>query len=285
MKVFSTVDEIARFRDSGIKGTLGFVPTMGALHEGHMSLVKAAKEKCSHVAVSIFVNPTQFNDISDLKKYPRTPEEDKKLLSTLLDDNDYIFIPEVKEIYPEEDNRVFHFGTIEKVMEGPNRPGHFNGVAQVVSTLFEIVRPDMAFFGQKDFQQVAILRDLVKQLKLPVEIISCPIIRESDGLAMSSRNRRLLPEHRKRAGEIYKTLVAAAEMAPTHFVHDLKGFVTGKINAIPGFRVEYFEIVESLTLVPVNDKTDLQAGERYYGCIALYAGDVRLIDNIELKLE
>jgi len=284
MKVFNTINEIAAFRETGIMGSLGFVPTMGALHKGHLSLVRAAKEKCDHVAVSIFVNPTQFNDPADLIKYPRTPEEDIKLLATLLGDNDYVFMPEVKEIYPAEDKRVFNFGSIEKVMEGPNRPGHFNGVAQVVSTLFNIVKPDMAFFGQKDFQQVAVIREMVRQLRMPIEIIACPIIRESDGLAMSSRNRRLEPQHRERAGEIFRTLSKASEMAPTNDIQQLKKFVTDTINSINGFKVEYFEIVESTTLVPVTDKRDLVPGCRYFGCIALYAGEVRLIDNIELKL-
>ena len=285
MKVFNTINEIAAFRETGIMGSLGFVPTMGALHKGHLSLVRAAKEKCDHVAVSIFVNPTQFNDTADLIKYPRTPEEDIKLLATVLGDNDYVFMPEVKEIYPAEDKRVFNFGSIEKVMEGPNRPGHFNGVAQVVSTLFNIVKPDMAFFGQKDFQQVAVIREMVRQLRMPIEIIACPIIRESDGLAMSSRNSRLEPQHRERAGEIFKTLSKASEMAPTNDIQQLKKFVTDRIDSINGFKVEYFEIVESTTLVPVTDKRDLVPGCRYFGCIALYAGEVRLIDNIELKLQ
>ena len=285
MKVFNTINEIAAFRETGIMGSLGFVPTMGALHKGHLSLVRAAKEKCDHVAVSIFVNPTQFNDTADLIKYPRTPEEDIKLLATVLGDNDYVFMPEVKEIYPAEDKRVFNFGSIEKVMEGPNRPGHFNGVAQVVSTLFNIVKPDMAFFGQKDFQQVAVIREMVRQLRMPIEIIACPIIRESDGLAMSSRNRRLEPQHRERAGEIFRTLSKASEMSATNDIQQLKKFVTDTINSINGFKVEYFEIVESTTLVPVTDKRDLVPGCRYFGCIALYAGEVRLIDNIELKLQ
>ena len=285
MKVFTTIKEIADFRSSEINGSLGFVPTMGALHQGHLSLVNEAKKLCRHVAVSIFVNPTQFNDPADLNNYPRTPDEDIALLSTILGDNDFVFLPSVKEIYPVEDKRIFHFGNIEKVMEGPNRPGHFNGVAQVVSTLFEIVNPDYAFFGQKDFQQVAVIKELVKQLYSPVKIISCPIIRESDGLAMSSRNRRLLPEHRKRAGDIYKALLHAAEMAASGDITAIKKYVTEKINAIPGFKVEYFEIVESLTLTPVNNIKDIRPDCQYFGCIALYAGKIRLIDNIELRLQ
>lgn len=283
MKVFTKVNEIRDFKLYAKIDSLGFVPTMGALHEGHLSLVKEAKSRCECVAVSIFVNPTQFNDPNDLVKYPRTPEEDISLLSTVMGENDFVFMPSVSEVYPVEDKRVFHFGSIEKVMEGPNRPGHFNGVAQVVSTLFEMVRPDMAFFGQKDFQQIAVIKDLVRQLKMPVEIISCPIIREADGLAMSSRNRRLLPEHRKVAGEIYKTLLQSCEMTKEKNISDLKSWVINRINSISGFRIEYFEIVESLTLTPVNNKKELKPGCSYYGCIALYAGEIRLIDNIELK--
>jgi pantoate--beta-alanine ligase len=283
MKVFTKVNEIRDFKLYARIDSLGFVPTMGALHEGHLSLVKEANSRCECVAVSIFVNPTQFNDPNDLVKYPRTPEEDISLLSTVMGENDFVFMPSVSEVYPVEDKRVFHFGSIEKVMEGPNRPGHFNGVAQVVSTLFEMVRPDMAFFGQKDFQQIAVIKDLVRQLKMPVEIISCPIIREADGLAMSSRNRRLLPEHRKVAGEIYKTLLQSCEMTKEKNISDLKSWVINRINSISGFRIEYFEIVESLTLTPVNNKKELKPGCSYYGCIALYAGEIRLIDNIELK--
>jgi pantoate--beta-alanine ligase len=285
MKVFTTIKEVADFKSYELNGSLGFVPTMGALHKGHLSLVNEAKKRCHHVAVSIFVNPTQFNDPSDLTNYPRTPEEDLSLLSTVLGNEDFVFLPTVKEIYPFEDKRVFHFGNIEQVMEGPNRPGHFNGVAQVVSTLFEIINPDFAFFGQKDFQQIAVIRDLVKQLYSPVKIISCPIIRETDGLAMSSRNRRLLPEHRENAGEIYKTLLQAAEIAPSKDIEKIKTLVTERINSIPGFNVEYFEIVESLTLTPVNSSKDILPGCQYFGCIALYAGKIRLIDNIELRLQ
>ncbi len=285
MKVITTRKDVSDFRETAVSGSLGFVPTMGALHQGHISLVKAAKDACRHVAVSIFVNPTQFNDPSDLQKYPRTPEEDLNLLGTILSDNDFVFMPEVKEIYPGEDTRIFDFGSIDKVMEGPNRPGHFNGVAQVVSTLFDIVMPDMAFFGQKDFQQVAIIREMVRQMNLPVEIVACPIIREDDGLAMSSRNRRLLPQHRAIAGEIYKNLLRASEMAPTESIDSIKNSVIDGINSLPGFRTEYFEIVDSLTLTPVSNREQLMPEKSYFGCIALYAGEVRLIDNIELKLQ
>ena len=219
MKVFSTVDEIARFRDSGIKGTLGFVPTMGALHEGHMSLVKAAKQKCSHVAVSIFVNPTQFNDKKDLEKYPHTLDADCKLLESI--GAAYVFAPEVSEIYPEPDTRHFSYPPLDTVMEGRFRPGHFNGVCQIVSKLFYIVKPDRAYFGEKDYQQLAIIRRMVADLKLGIEIVGCPIVRENDGLALSSRNQRLSAQDRKTALGISQTLFASKDFASTHTVATL----------------------------------------------------------------
>ncbi len=285
MKVFTTISEVKDFKLSVKEGLLGFVPTMGALHNGHLSLVKEAKKRSSFVGVSIFVNPTQFNDLSDLDRYPRTPDADIALLSQVMEETDFVFMPSVSEMYPVKDNRVFHFGNLENVMEGPNRPGHFNGVAQVVSRLFDIVQPDMAFFGQKDFQQVAIIQDMVRQLNLKVKIVPCPIIREPDGLAMSSRNRLLLPEHRKNAGQIYETLLNASEMSKGKDISEIKTFVVDKINSISGFRTEYFEIVESVSLTPLNSKADLKDGCRYFGCIALYAGAIRLIDNIELKFK
>ncbi|HNX66651.1 MAG TPA: pantoate--beta-alanine ligase [Bacteroidales bacterium] len=285
MKVFTTISEVKDFKLSVKEGLLGFVPTMGALHNGHLSLVKEAKKRSSFVGVSIFVNPTQFNDLSDLDRYPRTPDADIALLSQVMEETDFVFMPSVSEMYPVKDNRVFHFGNLENVMEGPNRPGHFNGVAQVVSRLFDIVQPDMAFFGQKDFQQVAIIQDMVRQLNLKVKIVPCPIIREPDGLAMSSRNRLLLPEHRKNAGQIYETLLNASEMSKGKDISEIKTFVVDKINSISGFRTEYFEIVESVSLTPLNSKADLKERCRYFGCIALYAGAIRLIDNIELKFK
>jgi len=283
MKIFTKTREVKEFKAAVTAGPLGFVPTMGALHNGHLSLVKEAKKRCRYVGVSIFVNPTQFNDPSDLERYPRTPDDDIRLLSSVLEENDFVFMPSVSEMYPTPDNRVFHFGNIEKVMEGPNRPGHFNGVAQVVSTLLNIVKPDMAFFGLKDFQQVAVIKDMVRQLKLNVEIVPCPIIREADGLAMSSRNRLLLPEHRKVAGEIYKTLVHASAMAPYSEITDIKKYVTEHIDSLGGFKTEYFEIVDSESLTPLMHKKDIVKDKKYFGCIALHAGAVRLIDNIELK--
>lgn len=262
----------------------GFVPTMGALHEGHLSLVEAAVKSSRMAAVSIFVNPTQFNDPDDLLKYPRTPEADLQMLSGLLRENDFVFTPTVEEIYPEPDTRVFDFGDLERVMEGLHRPGHFNGVVQVVSRLFEIIRPSAAFFGQKDYQQLTIIRDLARRYFPKIEIVACPIVREKDGLAMSSRNKRLLPQHRERAGEIYRTLIAAAAMASDYETSEIMEFVTDRINMIPDFRLEYFEIVEDVTLTPVRAAIEMSPDKTYYGCIALFAGDVRLIDNIEIRL-
>jgi len=263
---------------------IGVVPTMGALHEGHLSLVDAARRDCDFIVATIFVNPTQFNDPDDLKKYPRTPEADTTILSEILRENDFVFIPSVKEIYPEPDKRVFDFGNLDRVMEGVHRPGHFNGVAQVVSRLFDIVRPSAAYFGQKDFQQVTIIREMARRNYPDIRIIPCPIVREKDGLAMSSRNRRLLPEHRLRAGEIYKTLRTAASMITGHDLKNIRKFVADKINTIPGFRLEYFEIVEDISLKPVTRKGEMSPGRKYFGCIALFAGEVRLIDNIEITL-
>jgi len=284
MKVLTTVKEVKDHYRISVLRNPGFVPTMGALHEGHLSLVASAVENCRMVAVSIFVNPTQFNDPHDLLKYPRTLDSDLEMLSGLLRENDFVFVPPVEEIYPEPDTRRFDFGNLERVMEGEHRPGHFNGVAQVVSRLFDIIRPSCAFFGQKDFQQLTIIRELARREYPKTEIIACPIVREKDGLAMSSRNRRLLVQHRERAGEIYRTLIAAAAMISDYEIKEIREFVSDRINMIPDFRLEYFEIVEDGTLTPVRSVIEMSPGKKYYGCIALWAGEVRLIDNIEIGL-
>ncbi len=281
MKLYTTIaslQEALKIEHSkGLK--VGFVPTMGALHEGHLSLVKKAGEMCDVVVVSIFVNPTQFNDINDLANYPRTLETDLELLSSV--GCDYVFSPSDKEVYPAADTRKFGFGILESVMEGEFRPGHFNGVAQVVSRLFEIVLPDKAFFGRKDFQQLAIITELVKQMNYPVEIVPCEIIRESDGLAMSSRNKLLLPEHRNCAGIIYRTLKEASVQAGIKSVAEIKEFVINEINATQLLRTEYFEIVNEMSLIPVQNWSE--PGIKV-GCIAVFAGKVRLIDNIIFNL-
>jgi pantoate--beta-alanine ligase len=284
MNVISTIKEIRKQISILNLSPVGFVPTMGALHEGHLSLVRTAEEKAPVVVVSIFVNPTQFNDKNDLKNYPRDIEKDLSLLKNNLRENDIVFTPSVEEIYPEEDKRVFNFGNLDRVMEAKHRPGHFNGVGQVVSRLFDIVNPDFAIFGQKDFQQLSVIKELVRQRGDKVRIVVHPIIREKDGLAMSSRNMLLDPEMRKKAPVIFKTLIAAAEMITDHDIPEIKTFVEKQINNVPGFDIEYFDIADDAELVPVSSRKEMQKDKRYFGCIALRAGKIRLIDNIEIRL-
>jgi len=258
--------------------SIGFVPTMGALHPGHLSLVEQAGKQTGFVVVSIFVNPTQFNDKGDLERYPRDLQKDVDLLSSSA--CQLVFAPDVQEVYPEPDTRQFDFGTLEQVMEGQFRPGHFNGVAQVVSRLFDIVEPDQAFFGQKDFQQLAIINEMVRKLQLPVEIVSCPIIREADGLAMSSRNMLLSEEHRRNAALISQTLFEAAKQISTFTLQELSGWVINQVNENEYLNTEYFEIVNSQTLLPISSWEE--PGSKV-GCIAVHCGKVRLIDNIILS--
>jgi pantoate--beta-alanine ligase len=284
MKVISTVIDLQKSLDKLKLAPVGFVPTMGALHEGHLSLVRTAAEQSPLVVVSIFVNPTQFNDKNDLKNYPRDLKKDLGLLEKILRENDIVFTPPVEEIYPQEDKRVFSFGNLDRVMEAKHRPGHFNGVGQVVSRLFDIVKPDFAIFGQKDFQQLAVIKELVRQTGARVKIISHPIIREKDGLAMSSRNMLLEPEMRKNAPVIFRTLSAAAEMINEYDIPEIKTFVEKQINNVPGFDIEYFEIADDAELEPVSSIKQMQKGKKYFGCIALRAGKIRLIDNIEIRL-
>jgi pantoate--beta-alanine ligase len=284
MKIIETVSEIKKQLGQLNHKPVGFVPTMGALHDGHLSLVKTAVSECPSVIVSIFVNPTQFNDKEDLKNYPRTEKEDIEMLTEALRDNDILFLPEVAEIYPEEDRRVFNFGDLENVMEGIHRPGHFNGVAQVVSRLFDIVNPDRAYFGQKDFQQLTIVRELVRQTGRKTQIIGCPIVREPDGLAMSSRNRLLDLNTREKAGIIFKTISEAAIMLRDSEIDEIKKFVKRQINGTEGFSLEYFEIVDDKDLQPLKRNKDLIKDKRYFCCIALRAGKIRLIDNVEISL-
>jgi pantoate--beta-alanine ligase len=284
MKVISTVRELQTQIEQFKLAPVGFVPTMGALHNGHLSLVRAAKAQCPLVVVSIFVNPTQFNDLNDLKNYPRDLDKDLGLLKNIMRENDIVFNPSVEEIYPVEDKRVFSFGNLDKVMEAKHRPGHFNGVGQVVSRLFDIVKPDIAIFGQKDFQQLAVIKELVRQTGDKVKIIAHPIIREKDGLAMSSRNMLLEPEIRKNAPVIFKTISAASKMIPDHDIPEIKTFVEKQINNVPGFDIEYFDIADDTELEPVSFKKEMQKDKRYFGCIAVRAGKIRLIDNIEIGL-
>jgi len=276
MLLVKTIKELQNsLNDSREFGTIGFVPTMGALHRGHISLVKQAVRENQTVVVSIFVNPTQFNDSNDLDKYPRTIEADLKLLENT--GCQIVFAPNVKEVYPEPDTRKFNFGKLETVMEGKHRPGHFNGVAQVVSKLFDIVKPHRAYFGLKDFQQLAIIKSMVKQLELPVEIVSCPTIREESGLAMSSRNELLTAGQRKNAALLYKTLLMANEQKGQKSVEELVNWVIETINKNPFLNVEYFEIVDDEQLQPITNWNETNTK---IGCVALFCGDVRLIDNI-----
>jgi pantoate--beta-alanine ligase len=256
--------------------TIGFVPTMGALHAGHISLIEKARAENNIVVCSIFVNPTQFNDPNDLIKYPRTPELDKQLLINA--GCDILFSPAVDEMYPVKDERVFDFGGLDKVMEGAHRPGHFNGVAQIVSKLFNAVKPDKAYFGKKDFQQLAIIKYITKQLNLPIQIIPCETMREPDGLAMSSRNIRLNSEERKQALQLSKALFFVKENASVLSVKELKEKVNEMLSGYDLIKTDYFEIADSETLQPV----DTVISDKTVACIAAFVGKVRLIDNISL---
>jgi pantoate--beta-alanine ligase len=255
--------------------SIGLVPTMGALHQGHMSLVEQAAAENDVVVVTIFVNPTQFNDPSDLDLYPRTLDQDLELLRQL--EADLVFVPAVKEMYPDEDTQVFDLGRLDKVMEGKHRPGHFNGVAQIVSKLFLMIRPHRAYFGQKDFQQLVVIRRLVEILDMNLTIVSCPIIREIDGLAMSSRNTRLSKEERKLAPFIYETLIHASEKMEALSPSQLKEWVILQFKKQSALELEYFDIVEDKGLIPVV-KWDEEVNK--VACLAVLLGGVRLIDNL-----
>ena len=275
-KIADLQKKIAEIRTNG--GTVGLVPTMGALHNGHLELVKRCVAENSICVVSVFVNPTQFNDKNDLLHYPRTLDADCKLLESA--GCAIAFAPEVEEMYPVEDTRVFNLGAVAEVMEGKYRPGHFNGVAQIVSKLFDAVQPDRAYFGEKDFQQIAVIRSMVKLLNYPVEIVACPIVREDDGMALSSRNLRLTPEQRKNAVSISQTLFKSRTFAEQHSVAETIDYVVNTLNSVPDLDVEYFEIVNGNTLLSVNDRTD---SDYIVGCITVYCGEVRLIDNIAYR--
>ncbi len=281
MRIVTTIAElktaVAQARKDGL--TVGLVPTMGALHNGHLSLVNKACNECQFVVVSIFVNPTQFNNPDDLRTYPRTLDADTALLSNNTKAN-VVFAPSVEEVYPEPDTRQFSFGAIAEVMEGKYRPGHFNGVAQVVSKLFMFVEPDKAFFGEKDFQQLAIIRKMVADLQLNIEIVPCPIVREADGLAVSSRNTLLTEQFRSVAPHIAATLRASVEKMKELSPKQTIEWVTNQINSFGGLEVEYYSIVDGLTLQDIANWNDTNY---VVGCITVYAGKVRLIDNICYK--
>lgn len=280
MELIQTVHELRAKLDVLRKAgkTIGLVPTMGALHAGHASLVKRAVAENDVVVVSDFVNPTQFNDKNDLIKYPRTLDADCKLLESC--GVTFVFAPSVEEIYPEPDTRSFSYAPLDTVMEGKFRPGHFNGVCQIVSKLFLIVEPTRAYFGEKDFQQLAIIREMVRKYPFNLQIVGCPIVRESDGLALSSRNARLSAEQRVQALQISKTLFASVEYAKTHSLEETKQFVIDGIDKADGLRLEYFEVVDGNTLQEVNS---WDSNDYIVGCITVFCGEVRLIDNIKYK--
>ena len=282
MIVFEKIADLqnALFADRKCGRAVGLVPTMGALHEGHASLVRRSVEENDVTVVSVFLNPTQFNDKNDLKNYPRTLEADCKLLEEC--GAQYVLAPSVKEMYPTEDKRQFEFPPVSTVMEGAHRPGHFNGVCQVVSRLFYIVKPDRAYFGEKDFQQIAVVKAMVNYLRLGVKIVECDIVREDDGLARSSRNTLLAPEERAIAPNIYKALKASVEYAQKHTVKETHDKVVEEINAVEGLEVEYYSIVDGHTLLDIDD---WNATDYAVGCITVYCGKkpIRLIDHIKYK--
>lgn len=282
MQVFHKIVDLQNklFDDRKQGKTVGLVPTMGALHEGHASLVRKSVTDNDVTVVSVFVNPTQFNDPKDLNSYPRDIDADCKLLESVK--ADYVFAPSVEEMYPTQDTRIFEFPPVSTVMEGAHRPGHFNGVCQVVSRLFYIVRPDKAYFGEKDWQQIAVVKAMVRSLSLNVEIVECPIVRDTDGLARSSRNALLSPEERETAPQIYRALKSSIDYAKAHSLKDTHDYVVETINSSPILDVEYFEIVDGNTLLPVADWND---SDYIVGCITVYCGKrpVRLIDHIKYK--
>lgn len=280
MKVIHTIKdlqaELTVLRAQGKK--VGLVPTMGALHVGHASLVKRSVSENGVTVVSVFVNPTQFNDKNDLAKYPRTLDADCRLLEDC--GAAFAFAPSVEEMYPQPDTREFSYAPLDTVMEGAFRPGHFNGVCQIVSKLFDAVQPDRAYFGEKDFQQLAIIREMVRQMDYKLEIVGCPIVREEDGLALSSRNKRLSAQERENALNISQTLFKSRTFAASHTVSETQKMVEEAIEAAPGLRLEYFEIVDGNTLQKVSSWEDSQY---VVGCITVFCGEVRLIDNIKYK--
>ena len=278
MKVVNTVAELNAALAPLTREGIGFIPTMGALHAGHRSLVERARRENDTVVVSVFVNPTQFNDKNDLKNYPRTPEADCAILEAA--GADIVFMPSVEDIYPEPDTRQFDFGMVDKVMEGATRPGHFNGVAQVVSRLFALVNPARAYFGEKDFQQIAVIKAMVEQLAIDIEIVECAIVRGEDGLALSSRNELLTPEHRAAAPHIYATISQCASKMESTTPEELTNWVVATIDSNPLLKTIYFEAVDARTMQRVEKWSD---SERIQGCCAVQAGNIRLIDNIRIK--
>lgn len=258
-------------------GQLGFVPTMGALHRGHLSLVRYSQADNHRTVCSIFVNPIQFNKADDLAKYPRMPEADTRMLEQ--EGCDMVFLPSVEEMYPEKPDQIYRFGSLEEVMEGAFRPGHFNGVAIVVNRFFRLIRPNRAYFGLKDYQQYLIIKEMVRQDQLPVEIIGCPIVRESDGLAMSSRNLRLSAGQRATAPVIFRALSAAQRQYRSHTPGSLENFIRHFFTDIPECNPEYVAVADADTLKPLKNWSEARSA---VVCVAVYFGEIRLIDNMLL---
>lgn len=282
MKIIDTVAAlqlaVTEAKQQGL--SVGLVPTMGALHEGHASLIRQCVAENQLTVVSVFVNPTQFNDPKDLQHYPRTFEADAQLIASL--GGDIVFAPSVEEIYPQEDKRVFSYPPIDTVMEGARRPGHFNGVCQIVSKLFDIVSPDKAYFGEKDFQQIAVVRAMMRDLGYKFQLVPCPIVRETSGLALSSRNALMSEDERVLATNIYRTLRESVVFSQAHNVAETQQFVVNQLNALEGLEVEYYEIVNGETLQTVTSWED---AAQIQGCITVFCGarPVRLIDNISYR--
>ena len=282
MLIFDTkIDLVSHLKSiSNQENSIGFVPTMGALHEGHLSLMEEALLHNVVVVVSIFVNPTQFNNAEDLAKYPRTLEQDIEKIKTV-SDKIIVFAPNVKDIY--EGNAVsehFDFDGIENQMEGKFRPGHFDGVGTIVKQLIEIVKPTISYFGEKDFQQLQIIKKMVAKLKMPVKVIGCPIHREPNGLAMSSRNERLSEDERKEAAIIYKTIQESKILFATKSAKEVTEFVAEKFKKNLKFELEYFQIADEKTLLPCIRKSKQK---KYRAFIAVFVNNIRLIDTISLN--
>lgn len=280
MNIVNKISELRLVLDEcrGRGCSIGLVPTMGALHEGHASLVRRSVAENDVTVVSVFLNPTQFNDPKDLERYPRTLEADCELLDAC--GADIVFAPGVEEVYPEPDTRCFSYPPTDSVMEGAMRPGHFNGVCQIVSKLFSYVEPDKAYFGEKDYQQIAVIRRMVADLGFGLEIVPCPVIRQSDGLAMSSRNTLLSDEERQTAANIYRVMNESRTLGLT--VQQTHDYVVNEIDAIPMLEVQYFNIVDGDTLADVSSWDEAQS---VVGCITVFCGEkpIRLIDHIRYK--
>ena len=282
MKIVNSIKELKSYlaEEKRNNKQIGFVPTMGALHDGHLSLVERCVKENDVCVVSVFVNPTQFNDKHDLETYPRTLDKDCTLLEPA--GCDYVFAPSAEEMYPEPDTRTFDFGTVSAVMEGARRPGHFNGVCQIVSKLFAIVEPDRAYFGEKDFQQIAVIRAMVEDLHLKVEIVPCPVVREKSGLAMSSRNTLLTDEEKAVAAHIFGILSKSKNFATNHTLKETRQYVVDSLNAIVGLEVQYFAIVDGGSLQELDSWSD---SDDIVGCITVFCGSqpIRLIDHVRYK--